>query len=81
MRLLQSRKAAEDRVFIVEPRRGIGGDEELGSIRVRTCVCHAHGIQTDRASNRPKTCGPRCSSHLPLPSELPVWIMNSGITR
>ena len=44
-RLQPRKKAAEDGVFVVEPWRGIGGDEELGSVRVRTCVCHAQSIR------------------------------------
>lgn len=45
MHRLQPRKdAPKDRVFLVEPRRRIRSDEELGSVRVRTCVRHTHGI-------------------------------------
>jgi hypothetical protein len=45
MHRLQPRKdAPEYRVFLVEPRRRIRSDEELGSVRVRACVRHTHGI-------------------------------------
>jgi hypothetical protein len=46
MHRLQPRKdAPKDRVFLVEPRRRIRSDEELGSVSVRTCVRHTHGIR------------------------------------
>jgi hypothetical protein len=32
-------------VLLVEPRRCIRGNEELRSVRVRTCVCHAQSIR------------------------------------
>lgn len=42
----QARKdTPKDRVLLVEPRRRIRGNEELGPVRVRTCVRHAHSIR------------------------------------
>ena len=46
MHRLQPRKnASKDRMFLVEPRRRIRSDEELGSVRVRTRVRHTHSIR------------------------------------
>src|SRR6266849_8745802 len=46
MHRLQPRKnAPKYRVFLVEPRRRIRSDEELGSVRVRSCVRHTHSIR------------------------------------
>jgi len=45
MHRLQPRKnAPKDRVLLVEPRRGIRSDEELRSVRVRSCVRHTQSI-------------------------------------
>jgi len=56
-RLQPRKKAAEDGVFVIEPRRGIGGDEELGSVRVRTCVCHAQGIRPAKRKEKKERRG------------------------
>jgi len=46
MHRLQPRKnASKNRMFLVEPRSRICCNEELGSVRVRTCVRHTHGIR------------------------------------
>jgi len=36
--------SAEDRVFVVEPRSGHGGDKELTAIGARTCISHRDGV-------------------------------------
>jgi len=47
----EGKKAAEDSAFVVASQRGIG-DEELGPVRVRTCVCHAHGTRPAKRKKR-----------------------------
>ena len=55
MHRLQARKhTPKDRVFLVKPRRRIRGNEELGSIRVRTCICHAQRIRPAKKGDRVK---------------------------
>ena len=46
MHRLEPRKnAPKDRVFLIEPRRRIRSNEELGPVRVRSCVRHTHSIR------------------------------------
>jgi hypothetical protein len=41
-------------VLLVEPWRCIRGNEELRSVRVRTCICHAQRIRPAKKGDRIK---------------------------
>lgn len=55
MHRLQARKnTPKYRVLLVEPWRCIRGNEELRSVRVRTCICHAQRIRPAKKGDRIK---------------------------
>ena len=75
MHRLQARKdTPKNRVLLVEPRRRIRGNEELGSVRVLSCVCHAHGVRPGKKGMSNMKLKRQPPTRLAIASHIPIML-------